>query len=90
MKRPRFTEWLFGVVIIMMLQIGTAIVCLPFYLHDTRSSQSQWRALTQAVVVLVGIALLPVIVFRWCRFFVRVASRKLLKQSHEEGSNARS
>jgi uncharacterized membrane protein (DUF485 family) len=88
-KRPSLTEWLFGVVIIVALQISALVVYLLLrLLTGNDSSKLAWASISQVVILLVGIAILPVIVFRCTRFFVRVASRRLFRQNQQIRYNA--
>jgi hypothetical protein len=88
-KWPSFTEWLFGVVILMALQMSALVVYLPLrLLTGNDSSKLSWASIPQLVVCLVGIAVVPVIVFRWSRFFVRVASRRLFRQKEQTRCDA--
>ena len=85
-KQPSITEWLFGVVIIMTPSIAGLIVYLP--LRFLTGELSKALLILQLGVVLVGVAVVPVIVFRWSRFFVRVATRKLFRQNQQGRHNA--
>jgi len=81
-KWPTFTEWFFGVVIVMTLDLLIGLVfILPLYLLER--NDSNWQATVGLVSLLIGAAIMPVIAFRWTRFFVRVASRKLFRQNHQ-------
>jgi len=78
-KRPSLIEWFFGVVLIITPSIAGLIFYVP--LHFLTGELSKMLSILQLGVVLVGVAIVPVIVFRWSRFFVRVASRELFKRN---------
>ena len=86
MKWPNFTEWLFGAVLLLTLQLAIGLIFyVPLVLLTANdSSRFSWRSPAQLAVVLVGAAIVPLIVFRWSRFFVRVASRRLLRQRRSD------
>jgi hypothetical protein len=80
-KRPNLTEWLFGVLLILTPSLASLIFYFPMQL--LHGQLSKVLSVLQWVIVLIWVAVVPVIVFRWSHFFVRVANRKLLKQHHE-------
>ena len=82
MKTPKFTEWLYGVVMVFTFQLLASLVLVPIYLlNGNRVALPIWSTIGTVVCSLVAVVVVPVIVFRWCRFFVRVASRKMYRQS---------
>jgi hypothetical protein len=85
MKLPSFTEWLFGVIIWVVPQMAVALVlAVPMMVSSGGRTQPVWMAVISMLAGVVGVVVGPVIVFRWSRFFVRVASRKLFKQSRHQ------
>jgi hypothetical protein len=81
LKRPKLTEWLFGVLLILAPSLASVMFYLPMQL--LRGKLGTMLSILQLVIVLIGVAVVPVIVFRWSRFFVRVASRRLLWQNQQ-------
>jgi hypothetical protein len=82
MKLPSFTEWVFGFVLLLTLQLAIGLVFYVPLVLITRndSSRFSWRSPAQSAVLLVGVVIVPIIAFRWSRFYVKVASRRLLRQ----------
>jgi hypothetical protein len=81
LKRPNLTEWLFGVVLILTPSLASLIFYLPMLLF--RAQLSNALSALQLLLFLIAVAVVPVLVFRWSHFFVRVANRKMLKQYQE-------
>ena len=80
-KRSSLTEWLFGVLLILTPSLASMVFYLPMQL--LRGDLSKGLAILQLIIGLIAVAVVPLLVFRWSRFFVRVATRKLLKLNQQ-------
>jgi hypothetical protein len=80
-KRPRLTEWLFGVLLLLTPSLAGVVFYLPLQLLGGEPGKA--LGFVRLVIVLIAVAVLPVSVFRCSRFFVRVASRELLRQNRQ-------